>query len=214
MNVRAANRYSRTLMRRRPAKFSVNAVGLVEGQRKLRIETAKSDVAQEAERRDAMMRDFVDVEGEFGLNMLMLAFGIVHRRSHISRASFGKFDGDGEVGGLGVADGVADVVGERADGEGEFVGVVGIAKEIDDEVAGADVVGEVREGSIAEGVVADVLDDAAAVGIGARVIELGRSEIGIAAEQQGNDGVFPGEIDELFVGEQRVGRRRARQEQR
>ena len=60
---------------------------------------------------------------------------------------------------------------------------------------------------IAEGVVADVLNDAAAVGVGAGLVELGRGQAGIAGEQQGNDGVMPGEVDELLVGEQRIGLR-------
>ena len=73
-----------------------------------------------------------------------------------------------------MADGVADVVRERADGEGQLVGVVRIAEEVDDEVAGADVVGEVGEEEVAEGVVADVLNDAATVGVGAGLLELRR----------------------------------------
>jgi len=50
-----------------------------------------------------------------------------------------------------VADGVANVVREGADGEGQLVGVGGVAEEIDDEVSGADVVGEVGESLVAEG---------------------------------------------------------------
>ena len=50
---------------------------------------------------------------------------------------------NGEVGGFRVADRVADVVRERADGEGEFVCVVCVAEEIDDKVAGAHVVSEI-----------------------------------------------------------------------
>ena len=102
-------------------------------------------------------------------------------------------------------DGVADVVRESADGEGELVSVAGVAEEVDDEVAGADVVGEVGEERVAEGVVADVLDDAAAVGVGTGVLDLSGSESGVAAEEQRDDGGLPGEVDELLVGEQGVG---------
>jgi hypothetical protein len=59
----------------------------------------------------------------------------------ISLLEFGKFDRDGEIDSNAVADGVADVMREGADGEGELVGGVGIADEADDEVSGADVVG-------------------------------------------------------------------------
>jgi hypothetical protein len=47
--------------------------------------------------------------------------------------------------------------------------------------------------------------DAAAVGVGAGVLDLGGSEVRIAALEQRDDGAFPGEIDELLVGEERVG---------
>ena len=151
----------------------------------------------------AVMRDFVYVESELGLHMLMLAFGVVYFRA-IFGAELGELDSDGEVYGGGVSDGVSDVVGQGTDGEGELVGVGGVAKEIYDKVAGADVVGEVGVGDIAKGVVADVLDDAAAVGVGARLFELGRGEVGVAAEEEGDDGVFPGEVNELLVGEKRV----------
>ena len=120
-------------------------------------------------------------------------------------AELGELDGDGEVGGFGVADAVADVVGESADGEGELVGVAGVAEEVHDEVAGTDVVGEVGEELVAEGVVADVLDDAAAVGVGAGVLDLGGGEVRVAALEQRDDGAVPGEIDELLVGEEGVG---------
>ena len=104
-----------------------------------------------------------------------------------------------------MADGVADVVRESADGEGEFVGVVGVADEAEDEVSGADVVGEVAEEGIAEGVVAEVLDGAAAVGVGVGLLNLGFGEVGIALEQERADGLLPREVDELLVGLDRIG---------
>ena len=47
------------------------------------------------------MRDFIYVEGEFRLNMLVLALGIAHRRA-IFGAQPGKLDRNSKVGGLGV----------------------------------------------------------------------------------------------------------------
>jgi hypothetical protein len=122
----------------------------------------------------------------------------------------GKFDGDGEVGGLGVADGVADVVRERADSEGQLVGVAGISEEIDDEVSRAHVVSEVGERIVAKGVVTDVLNDATAIGVGASVFEIGKSEVGIVAEKKRDDRVSPSEVDELLVSEEGVCGDRAR----
>jgi hypothetical protein len=104
-----------------------------------------------------------------------------------------------------VADGVADVVGERADGEGELVGGVGVAEEGEDKVSGADVVGEIGEELVAEGVVAEVLDGTAAVSVTVRGLKLGIGEGGVLLEEEGADGLLPGEVDEFFVGLDGVG---------
>jgi len=66
--------------------------------------------------------------------------------------------------------------------------------------------GKVGEGGVTERIIANVLNDAAAISIGASFIELLRREAGIAAEEQRNDGIFPGEIDELLMGKERVGK--------
>ena len=117
----------------------------------------------------------------------------------------GKFDGDRKVDGRAVADGVADVMGEGADGEGELIGGLGIAKEAEDEVSGSDVVGEVGEELVAEGVVAEVLDGASAVGVAVGLLKLGVGQGGVLLEEKGADGLLPGEIDELLVSLDRIG---------
>jgi len=96
-------------------------------------------------------------------------------------------------------------VREGADGEGELVGGAGVAEERVDEVSGADVVGELGEERVAEGVVADVLDDGAAVGVGVSFAELGGGDVGKAGLEEGDDVRFPGEVDELLVGFHGVG---------
>jgi hypothetical protein len=161
-------------------------------------------VAEVVDGGEAMVGDFVDVEGEFGLDVLVFAFGVGDGVT-VLVAELGELDGDGEVGGFGVTDGVADVVGESADGEGELVGIAGVAEEVDDEITRADVVGEVGEELVAERVVADVLNDAATIGVGAGMLDLSGGEIRVAAEEQRDDGGLPGEVDELFVGEEGVG---------
>src|SRR5260370_40648975 len=95
----------------------------------------------------------------------------------------GKLDGDGMVDGGAMSDGGADVVREGADGEGEFVGRLSISQKSEDEGAGADVVGEVGEEGVAEGVVSEGLDSAAAVGVGVGLTDLGFGEGGEALEQ-------------------------------
>jgi len=99
-------------------------------------------VAKEVDRRHAVMRDLVNVKGELGLYMLALTFGVVHLAT-VFRAQPGELHGNGEIGRFGVADGVAHVVRQRTHGEGEFIGVVRIAKEIHHKVARAHVVGQV-----------------------------------------------------------------------
>jgi hypothetical protein len=66
-------------------------------------------------------------------------------------------------------------------------------------------VGEVGEEGVAEGVVAEVLDGAAAVGVGVGLLELGFGELGVMLEENGPDGLLPGEVDQLLVALDRVG---------
>ena len=61
------------------AKSLGNAVGLIESESKLARGDTQADMPQETQRRHAVMRDFVDVEGEFGLYVLVLPLRIVHR---------------------------------------------------------------------------------------------------------------------------------------
>jgi hypothetical protein len=59
---------------------------------------------------------------------------------------------------------------------------LGIAEETEDEVSGADIVGQVREEGVAEGVVAEVLDSATAIGVGVGLLKLGVGEVREALE--------------------------------
>ena len=112
-----------------------------------------------------------------------------------------EFDGDRCVYGIHVAEVVSDVVRERTEGEGKLIHVAGLADEVGDEVAGTDVVSEIAEGRMAEGVVAGILDDAAAVGISMGEAKLFGSGIGIAGQEDRLDTGFPGHVDDHFVGE-------------
>ena len=135
---------------------------------------------------EAVLAELVDVEGEFDADVLVFALGIVDRWAVFLR-ELGKLDGNGAVGGIGVSDVVADVVRERSDGEGEFVGVMSVAKKAGDEVSRADIVGEVAKENIAEGKVAKILDGAATVSIRVSFAELVFAELAIAAEENGAD---------------------------
>jgi hypothetical protein len=153
---------------------------------------------------EATFAELVDVEGELGLDVGVGVFGVVDGGA-VLLFELGELDGDGLIDGVFVTEAVSDVVGEGADGEGEFIGGFRVAKEREDEVAGADVVGELGEEGVAEGVVAEVLNGAATVGVGVSFLELGFREGGVLLEKEGADGLFPSEIDELLMSLDGVG---------
>jgi len=105
---------------------------------------------------------------------------------------------------------------ERADAEGKFVEVVDSLIRFGGEVAAADVVGEVAEEFVAERVVAEILDEAAAVGVGVGFDEFVRSGVGIALKEKRFYFVLPQDVNDLFMGEERVaagGERKEEEEQ-
>ena len=176
----------------------VEAVGLVEGGVEQGTGDFEADVPKVVGRGEAALAELVDVEGELGLDVLVGALGIVDGGA-VLPSKFREFDGDGLVGCVAVADGIADVVGEGADGEGEVVGGLGVTDETENEVSGADVVSEVGEERVAEGIVAKVLDGGAAVGVGVGFVELGVGEVGEVLEDDRDNGVLPGDVDDLLM---------------
>ncbi len=80
-------------------------------------------MAEILDRGNAVMGDLIDVEAELDLHVLVPSLGVVDHGA-VFGAELWELDGDGEVGGAGVADGVANVVGERADGKGKLIGVL------------------------------------------------------------------------------------------
>jgi hypothetical protein len=103
--------------------------------------------------------------------MLMLALSEADHGAIFS-AQFGKLDGNGEVGSHGVAEGIADVVGQSANGKRQFVSIARVAEKVDNEISGADVVGEIREEPLAEGVIPDVLYDTPSICVSAGALDL------------------------------------------
>ncbi len=70
-----------------PLEVVGKTVGLIESQRELTLGDPQADVAQIAKGRDVMMSDLVDVEGKLGLNVLMLAFGIVYDEPYFAASA-------------------------------------------------------------------------------------------------------------------------------
>ena len=131
----------------------VDAVGLEEGAAQQGDGDFEADVLEISGGSEAALADLVDVEGELGTDVGVLVL-VVGDDGAVFFGELGEFDADGLIDRLGVADDVADVVGESSDGEGEFVGVVGVVDEAENEVSGANVVGEVAEEGVAVGIVA------------------------------------------------------------
>ena len=118
---------------------------------------------------EAAFTELIDVEGELGADVGVRVLLVVDD-GPVFFGELGKLDRNGEVDYFAVADAIGDIVGEGADGEGEFVGSFGVAEQALDEVTGADVVGEVGEESAAKGIVAGVLNGASAVRVGVSLL--------------------------------------------
>jgi len=63
---------------------------------------------------------------------------------------------------------------------------------------------QVGEDRLAEGIVAEILDDASAIRVRTGLAELRGSEVREAPEQERLNGAVPGDVDDLFVGEDGV----------
>src|SRR5580700_3129439 len=180
-----------------------DAVGVVKGAGKQRQRNLEAHMAEIAGGREARMPELIDVEGELGADVRV---GILFVRDDraVLRFEPGKFQWDGNVNRVAMADRIANVVGERAKREGQLVDVVRFVNQVGDEVAGADVMGEIAEEPVAKGIVARVLDGGSAIGVGASFTKLGGRGVGVAAEKQRLDGRVPRDIDESFVSEKGI----------
>ena len=109
---------------------------------------------------------------------------------------------------------VERVVSQRTQGEGVLVRIPGVADQRLDEVAGTDVVREVGEQMTAERVVAEVLNQRAAVCVGASLVQLFRAETAIALTQQPGDLLVPTCIDGTQMRDDRICLEPRRRQQR
>jgi hypothetical protein len=179
--------------------LEVKTVGLVESSAKQRSGDFEADVFEIGGRGEVAFAELIDIEGELSLDVGMGAFGVIDERA-ISPFEAGKFDGNSVVDGIAVPNVVAEVVRERADGEGEVVGVLGVSQEAKDEVTRANIMSEIGEEGVAKGIVAEVLDGAAAVGVCVGLLKLRLGKGGEAFEKDGADGLLPCKIDDHFMG--------------
>lgn len=180
--------------------MGVEPVGLPDGFLDELCGHLKADVLQICSGSKATLTHLVDVEGKFRADMLPFAFSVVDDWA-VFFFEIGEFDWNRLVDGSGMSYVVADVVRECSDGKGQLVGILRVSQKAGDEVSGADVVSKIAEERVAEGVVPEVLYDTAAVGVGMCFTKLGLSEMRVVAKQDGTDGLFPGDVNQLLMGE-------------
>src|SRR6185369_17810765 len=114
----------------------------------------------------------------------------------------------------GMAGDVRGIMRQRAQGEGVLVNILTLAQQFQHEVAAANVMHQIAELYAAEGIVAQVLDDGAAIGVGMRLGDLLFRESGIALQKEGTKGVSPEQVNNLFVSQDGIrGRAAAAHEQ-
>ena len=98
-------------------------------------------------------------------------------------AQLGEFKRHRGVYRFRVTYGIADVVRERADSEGQFIWIPRVAQQAANEIRRSDVVRQIAKKLVAERIVAEILDGRAAVGIGVRLSQFGLGRARKPAEQ-------------------------------
>ena len=94
-----------------------------------------------------------------------------------------------------------------------FLRVLALPEHLLDKVAAAHVVHQVAEFLAAERIIAQVLNDRAAIGVGVGFLDLIVREAGKAVLDQRTDVRRPQQVDDFFVGEDRVGKAASAAEQ-
>ena len=101
---------------------------------------------------------------------------------------------------------VSRVMRQRAQRECIFVEVLRISNQVQNEVAAPDVVRQIAVKLAAERIIAQILNDASAVGISVGLDQLIRGGGGKSFQEQGLDGTVPSGIDDGFVREDGIRR--------
>ena len=96
---------------------------------------------------------------------------------------------------------VRGVVRQGPQRERILVDVSGFVQQRQDKIAAANIVDQIAEEPVSERIIAQVLDQASAVGIAMGHAELVRRRAGILFQQKGLDLIFPEQVNDLFVGQ-------------
>src|SRR2546429_5903283 len=192
--------------------LQLQAVGLPKGLLENRAGNLESNEVVVAVRGVAFPRDFKNVKTKFGFHMGQPA--VLKRNAvPVSLPEAGIQNRNGAVGAKPMTVVVRGVMRERTDGEGVFVDILSVSQKRVDEVAVADIMREAAEKGAAVRVVAHILNDGAAVGVG-----LGPAQILLGCLRkfllkERFDVRFPSRIDDGFVREDGVGVNGSRQRQ-
>jgi hypothetical protein len=98
-------------------------------------------------------------------------------------------------------------VRECTESEGVFIGILTLQQQLSNEVAAANVVHQITEFHAPKGIVAEVLDDGAAIGMSVCLGELVLRERWESLEEKGTEFVGPHQINDFLVGEHGISER-------
>src|SRR5437870_2146065 len=151
--------------------FQLQAVGLLKSLLENRAGNLESNEVVVAVRGVAFPRDFENVKTKFGFHMCQPA---VLKRNAVAVFLPEAWiqNRNGAVGAKPMTVVVRRVVRERTEGESILVDILSVSPQSLDEIAAADVMRKVAEKGAAVRVVAHVLNDGAAVGVGLRPAQI------------------------------------------
>src|SRR5713226_9456025 len=121
-------------------------------------------------RRITILRHLHHVKSELRLQMRSVVFRVPDGIT-VLRSQLGILYGNSLVDGRMAGD-IRGIVRERTQGEGVLVRILALQYQLVNKVTAADVVHQIAEFHTAEGIVAKVLDDGAAIGVSVRLLKL------------------------------------------
>src|SRR5579863_2305470 len=125
----------------------------------------------------------------------------------------GILDGNGLVDGRMAGD-VGSVVRKRTESKGEFVCVMTLQQQFSDEVSAASVVHQIAEFNGAEGIIAEILNHGAAIGVTVCFRDLRFRQLRKSIEEERADFVRPDEIYDFLMRQNGVRKRSTSTQQR
>src|SRR4029077_2466118 len=102
---------------------------------------------------------------------------------------------------------IRSIMRQRAQCESVFVRILALRQQLSNEVTTANVVHQIAEFHAAKRVVAQVLDDGAAIGVTVGLLELVLRELRKSLQKKWAELISPHQVDDFLVGEHGVGKR-------